>query len=183
MPDTSVGKCLPLYYIQITEILGAHQKSLEESKAMLCLPWAEICWREGSDLENKFMLCCISLQSKRFALPERKHFCYLLGNKSALLLWQCKFPVWGLLRGKKTSFWFHLVWGFCLFWKNTASLQGTTEIHSPQLCERQAVQRKPVPSTCWCSCRLHVVMGQVVTMTEDCNDNSLHQCDVIITMR
>lgn len=38
MPDTSVGKCLPLYYIQITEILGAHQKSLEESKAMLCLP-------------------------------------------------------------------------------------------------------------------------------------------------
>lgn len=38
MPDTSVGKCLPLHYIQITEILGAHQESLEQSEAMLCLP-------------------------------------------------------------------------------------------------------------------------------------------------
>lgn len=151
---------------------------------MLHLPWAEICWREGPDLENKFMLCCITLQSKLFDLPEGKHFCYLLGNQSALLLRQCKFPVLGLLRGKKKpSFWFHLVWGFCLFWKNTASLQGTTEIHSPQLCESQAVQRKPVPSTCWCSCRLHFVWWDKQWPRQKTNDNAMHQCDVVITMR
>lgn len=185
MPDTSVGKCLPLHYIQITEILGAHQESLEESKAMLFLPWAEICWREGSDLENKFILCCISLWSKWFALPEGKHFCYLLGNQSALLLWQCKFPVWVLFRGENYLFGFIWFEVFVCFGRRLLPYKGPQKfiLHScvkAKLCKEnlfQALVDVHAGSTLCVWWDKHWPW-QKAAMTTPC-----YQCDVVITLR
>lgn len=124
--------------------------------------------REGPDLETKFMLRCITLWSKWSSLLEGKDFCYLPGNESALLLWQCKFPVLGLLRGKKTIFFvsFGLRFLFGL----------------EQHCFPARDHRNSFSSAVWnlsCAektCSKHLlmfmqtpfhVMGQAATMTED----------------